>query len=426
MKKGALETWLLRGHGHQLVRVALKSSPPYKAPTEFRIFTFGLIETDKGDFQFTKADAELVLADRENRPLVALDFDHRMAKPSSTNDARGAGHCRLELRNDGLWAVDVSFTPTALKQVQDGEWLYFSPFFGATKDGHHIVQLMNIALTGIPAMKNLGSLIAASRFSPKETYDMAHKLGGYLQSHMKKSGLSLAQMAEKCSINADRMQKLSDGDDPSEEEMKAACKAMGVESLSAFDNNAPSDVDDGSEDDDGEDDAEEAKKPAPTAASRSGAVDEDLDLVELTGTTDPKKQAARIKAWQLSAKQNEKNTARLEKLEKSHNDRERKRLLDEGKAAGKLTPKLISFYASRSNEELEEFLKHAPVIFTTASRSGAEDFQQVDPNSPVAQLTREEIEVCKLSHSDPEELAKFKAELAAGKTDAAILKTYLA
>jgi phage I-like protein len=169
MKKGALETWLLRGHGHQLVRVALKSSPPYKAPTEFRIFTFGLIETDKGDFQFTKADAELVLADRENRPLVALDFDHRMAKPSSTNDARGAGHCRLELRNDGLWAVDVSFTPTAQKQVQDGEWLYFSPFFGATKDGRHIVQLMNIALTGIPAMKNLGSLIAASRFSPKET-----------------------------------------------------------------------------------------------------------------------------------------------------------------------------------------------------------------------------------------------------------------
>lgn len=422
--KRNLESWLTRGRAQLLSQVT--GSGLYKALSEFRIFSFGLVRTDKGDFQFSREDAELLLEDREGRPRVTFDYEHQALKADTADEMIGAGSCLLELRDDGLWAVDVKYTPKALRQVQEGERIYFSPAFLATKKGRHIIQLINIALTGTPAMKDLGTLIAASRFSqPKELHAMAHKLGGYLQSHMKKSGLSLAQMAEKCGIQADRMQKLSDGEEPSEEEMSSACKAMGVKDLSAFDGGDAEDEDDGSKDDDGESDKEVEDKPAkPTTTSRRRDDDEDdaeLDLVALTGTPDPVKQRARLHAMKAKADAFEKDHKTLEALSAREEKRERERLVELGKTEGKLTPRLLKFYATKSVEEFAEFLKHAPVVFHGGR--GGEQLDELDPKSPRAQLTREELEVCKLSRIDPDELAKFKADPT--KNEQAILNSYL-
>lgn len=405
MKNARLETWLTRGRA-QLLSVAPSSAGGlYKALSEFRIFSFGLVRTDKGDFQFTRKDAELLLEDREGRPRVTFDYEHQALKADTADEMIGAGSCLLEVRDDGLWAVDVQYTPKARQQVENGERIYFSPAFFATKNGKHIIQLINIALTGTPAMKDLGTLIAASRFfQPKELHAMAHKLGGYLQSHMKKSGLSLAQMAEKCGIQADRMQKLSDGEDPSEEEMSSACKAMGVKDLSAFDG---ADGDDADGDDDDE--------------------DEEIDLVKVTGTDDPKKQSARLHAMSLKAKRFDEDHKTLQTLKSNEEKRERARLIQQGKESGQLTPKLVKHFMSKSVEELAEFLTVAPRSLNVAKHAGDDgDDVELDPKSPRAQLTAEEREVVKLSRGavTEEQLAKFKADQASGKTDEAILASY--
>lgn len=245
---------------------------------------------------------------------------------------------------------------------------------------------------------------------------MAHKLGGHLQSYLKKSGMSSAQFSEKSGIHADRMSKLAEGEEPSEEEMKSCLKTMGIDKLP--------------DDDDGEEGGEEKEpeaKPTPPAAEskeqktnrRGDGDDDELDLVTLTGTKDPKKQNARLIAMAEKAKQFDEDHKKLETLSARETKRERERLVELGRKEGKLTPPLERFYASRSNEELEEFLKHAPVALNVGA--GA---QQVDPKSPAAGLSLEEREVCKMAYVAPEKLAQFKADEKSGKNAELIRNSY--
>src|SRR5574337_125517 len=240
------EIWLARGLELQLALMKPGGGPPYTVLKEFRLIPFGKVETDNGTFFFTREDAAQVLADRSGRPRVTFDYEHLGIKGKTADDMVSAGSCLLELRSDGLWAVDVQYTPKAEEQVRNGERIYFSPAWLALKKSKHIVGIVNVALTGTPAMHNLGTLVAFSRFfNTKEKHEMAHQLGGHLQSYLKKSGMSSAQFAEKSGIHADRMSKLAEGEEPSEEEMKACLKTMGIDKLPDADGD-----DDGDEGDD--------------------------------------------------------------------------------------------------------------------------------------------------------------------------------
>lgn len=434
-----------------LLLVSLKDSqlaggPP---PTEFRIFPFSeAIETDKGTFKFDETDCDILLAERSRRKArIQIDYDHLAIKAEKPGDGKAAGWCDLEKRPDGLWAVNVKWTPTAFKMLEDGEYASISPFFAATKKDKHIVMLMNIAITNLPATFESEQLVAATSFfiestkqevpttsrgsgrSTKEGKAMKHKMGGYLTKQLAAKKMSLKELASKSGIEEERCRGLSDGDEPTAEEMKSLGKAFGMkdgeidESLSAFNNGDAEDAKDSEDEDD--DDAPAPKAPKTAArrvsASRKAADDEvALDLVELTGTTDPKKQSEMLRNVFSMAEEFGKSKKALDELMLSSQAARRESLIQKGKTEGKLTPALLRFWAKRPLEEFELFLASAPVLSVQH-----QSLREGEPSAAAAILSHEELEVCRLTHASPEKLAEFVQGERTGKNRQLIYDTYM-
>ena len=137
-----------------------------KLPTEFRLFRFGKNETENGTFIFDDAAAKSVMAARKKWGVsVMLDLEHQSLDcepgvPDPTaRDARGWGN--LELRKDGLYLVNVTWTPDGARRLREKTQRYVSPAFTTDDDGR-ILTLVNVALTAIPATHGAQPLVAAS------------------------------------------------------------------------------------------------------------------------------------------------------------------------------------------------------------------------------------------------------------------------
>jgi phage I-like protein len=174
---------------HTLTVGALVGGEP---PTEFCIFTAGAVETSKGTFIFDVAAAQAVMAAyvlQGNEMMI--DYDH--ASLGSNADpalaSRAAGWFNLEVRNGELWAVNVRWTPPAATALRVKEWRYMSPAFSTAPDGH-ITALMNVAITNLPATRNLQPLMAAN----------VHALGASMDPDQVKAALDAiaAGDTEKC------------------------------------------------------------------------------------------------------------------------------------------------------------------------------------------------------------------------------------
>lgn len=136
-------------------------APSLEPPREFRIFPFGVIETSWGSYLFTPEDGQ-ALMERWRRwgNQIPIDYDHQMLDGPPPSPA--AGWADLELRQDGLWAVNVTWTPRAVEFLRNREYRYISPAFhtDVRKDGEHVVELVNLALTNLPATHKLEPLVA--------------------------------------------------------------------------------------------------------------------------------------------------------------------------------------------------------------------------------------------------------------------------
>jgi hypothetical protein len=145
-------------------------------PSEFRIFTAGEVETTKGTFVFDDVAAQSVMADYEAHGIdLMIDYDHAslgsMADPALAG--RAAGWFNLELRDGELWAVNVRWTQVAANALVQKEWRFMSPAFELS-DGDRISKLINVALTNIPATRQLEPLMAANS---KRQFIMANDSG---------------------------------------------------------------------------------------------------------------------------------------------------------------------------------------------------------------------------------------------------------
>jgi phage I-like protein len=364
-------------------------------PKEFLVLPYGTIETTKGTFQFTPDDALALMAERSKHDAeVMIDWEHG-ALHTTGEPAPAAGWCNLELRSDGVWAVNCRWSPLAAQYLSTGEYRYFSPAYFVDKKTKHIRELINLALTNIPATLDIQPLVAAGQLThlKEQRMDFLKKLSKYMSDNK----LDGKAFSDKSGLPEERLKAmLSDGaGEPSQEEMKACLKAMGME--------------DG---DGGGDGGEEGKQIARNTRGT------ELDLVALTGHTDPKKQAAELAAMALSRQKVDALEKEMVALRKATEERKRGELIERGKSEGKLTPSLIRFWANRAVAELEEFLNSAPSIV-------GDEVQRVDPASPVAILTREEREMCAASFMDPAKLAEFKKGEKSGANRQAILNSYL-
>lgn len=134
--------------------------PQGAPPGEFRIFPFGQVETTKGAFLVDEESARMVLERwREYGNRLSIDYEHQALEPVTNGPVPAAGWFDLELREDGLWAINVEWTERARELLAAREYRYFSPAFYTDEKGR-IVELINLALTNIPATKRMQPLVA--------------------------------------------------------------------------------------------------------------------------------------------------------------------------------------------------------------------------------------------------------------------------
>jgi phage I-like protein len=139
---------------------------PEEPPTEFLMIPRGKNDSENGPYIFDDLSAKCVMQGVKKRGVrVPFDYHHSMLekKPSSYEDAgKAAGWFTPEVRKDGLWATQITWTPAAIEHFRNKEYAYFSPAFLSDKSGR-VVDLINCALTNTPATHDNEQLVAASR-----------------------------------------------------------------------------------------------------------------------------------------------------------------------------------------------------------------------------------------------------------------------
>lgn len=135
-------------------------------PTEFRIFTAGAVETTKGTFTFDEEAAASVMAEYAAHGIdLMIDYDHASLASMSIDPAqagKAAGWFNIELRDGELWAVNVRWNPPAAAALRNKEWRFMSPAFSVDDSGR-VIDLLNVAITNMPATRQLTPLVAASK-----------------------------------------------------------------------------------------------------------------------------------------------------------------------------------------------------------------------------------------------------------------------
>lgn len=285
-------------------------------PSEFRIFSAGLNTTSKGDFLFDEKAAREVMADyRAHGVDVMIDLEHlSVADPDrSVNfDPDARGWCKLEVRNGELWATQVSWTPDGEARLREKRQRYISPVFGFDKQTRRVSQILNIAITALPATDNLDPLVAASRRA---------------QLSMGETGMSpdqLAAIAEALGLGADA----------NVEDVIATIAAMVKKLQGAA--NGDGDAEDAAEPPEGTPEAAAAAAPPVMAAARISVALR--AIAKLSGKTDISENIAEIETWRASHLELEEARAKLAKDRTTLESGERRRLVGELVKLGAETP----------------------------------------------------------------------------------------
>jgi hypothetical protein len=135
--------------------------------SEFRLLPFGEVDVERalagGSFTFTRAHAEAAVRwFNELQRKLAIDYEHQsVTTPGRPDGLRPAAGWigGLEIRDDGLWATRVEWTPKARQLLEAGEYRYFSPvIYWADEDYRELVGLGPVALTNDPAMHGVPAL----------------------------------------------------------------------------------------------------------------------------------------------------------------------------------------------------------------------------------------------------------------------------
>ena len=131
-------------------------------PTAFRIVAFGPWETSKyGTLKVSELTAKGTMAwwaYKWGDEKVPMDWGHRSA---SGEDERSPGYWKPEIRDDGIWAVDVEWTPRGYEQLQAKEIKFFSPEGKLNAKTKEVLAVTYIALTNRPATNHQKPLVAS-------------------------------------------------------------------------------------------------------------------------------------------------------------------------------------------------------------------------------------------------------------------------
>jgi phage I-like protein len=139
------------------VRLTLEMA---ELPGWLRLLPLGEVKLVDGrpPFEVTPESlTDMVGAFGERGTDLVIDYEHQSLKGGQ---APAAGWIKdLEVREDGLWA-QVEWTGKAQDYLKRREYRYFSPVLRIDPASRQPQELMNVALTNVPAIQGLSPLVA--------------------------------------------------------------------------------------------------------------------------------------------------------------------------------------------------------------------------------------------------------------------------
>jgi phage I-like protein len=278
-------------------------------PKEFRLFVAGLNETEKGKFYFTEASQKTVMESWDRRKVdLTMDYEHQALHEPPIEAPNSCKRWVPQIRNGELWATECTWTDRAWSYLSAGEYRYFSPAFAHDDEGV-ILEVLNVALTNIPAMRGIAPLVAASRLKTgKETPAMDwEKLYKELQAAQEQLTAKLTALETQNAELTTKLSAATEGGTAVVEEVKTLTATL---SLAA-----------------GADASARAGAVAQLTTFRSnvrGLTGADSDVVAL----------GKIHAWKAADAEVTRLSARVNELENEKIAGEFKAVLDEASAKG--------------------------------------------------------------------------------------------
>ena len=428
-------------------RITLDVGATREPPSEFRIFRAGANPTTKGVLLFDEQAAESVMrAAQDWGNDFPLDYQHGMVAfltPDPAASGAAAGWFAPEVRAGELWAANVRWTERAAGYLRAGEYRYISPTVTVAEDGR-VLELINVALTNIPATKGLDPLVA---FDRRARRGRSHARKTMNEETLKALRAALAeQYADAKFESADEeyvyfelpagVHAEPDGDEEggtSMRRMRMKYKLSdGVCSLEGEPEPQPrpgmGSEPDGDEaqtaaSEDGETPASpgapSAPRPPPRPAASSRSV---LSVVaEVTGASDADAQVGKLLALHQRAQRVEALERELVTLRAEREATERRALLDAAQRAGKITPAQRKafdagkgFLATLSLGQLKAYLAEAiPAVTLGAQHTPPAPDASAGtdrPGAALVSLTEAEEKIIRLSGVSREQYLRTKSK----------------
>jgi phage I-like protein len=375
-----------------------------QAPTEFRIFAAGFIETTKGVFKFDDKAADSVMAavaDWGNDYCV--DYGHSMLSFFNIDPAesmKAAGWFTPQLRAGELWATNVQWTKKASDMLTAREARYISPAFNYDDDGR-ITELVNAALTNIPATK-------------KQTPLVASRDGGRTKTRKER------KMGKKNKTSAFTLYKLGLPPDASEDDVMAALDGLqerariGLatkEKLEA-DARAKAAADEKARKErEGETDLATlaAKGATDAATSDKSRADSEKQLIELTGKKTYGEALGVVAAWKALPAEIEKLQQEIAVLKQQGQGATAEMLVDQGVREGKISPAQKEMWlqiGKKNPEMLKGFLDTASTVVPKKAAISPEK------RAAIPLTAEQQRAAAKMGITKPEDLAKLSEQMA--------------
>jgi len=137
---------------------------PGAPPTAFRIWKHGANPNSSAPANFTPRSAGLLLQDQERRGArYPINVDHLPVLSSDPHAHVAVGWFTLEVRGDGLWAVQVTWCDSVVSDaVARGALKYVSPEWIVDQETGEVTKFLALALVTCPATLQPTDLCAAS------------------------------------------------------------------------------------------------------------------------------------------------------------------------------------------------------------------------------------------------------------------------
>lgn len=282
-------------------------------PVEFLLLAIGEIDTYYGTFTLRPDDARAIsegFAATGND--LSIDYDHQSIDARSKSGPIPASGWigGLDVRDDGLWATEVSWTPAAQKLLADREYRYYSPVVYLDDEGH-VMDIDSPGLTNRPATHRMTPLVASRDYEvPDDAAPERNDMGE----------------ANRVKVGAALIAALSLGDDASETDAVKRITAL-----------------------------REMRR----------------EVLSLTGAETVEAAQGVLLSWKAAAEKLPTVEAKVEAFAKERAEAKRERLIEQGLAAGKLSPdqaKEGGWARTVELATLEGFLPTAPRVVDLETR----------------------------------------------------------